>query len=228
FAGEVYLQEGLNTVTAMATDGAGLDVSASISVTFVPEVSPLSLTVIPQSGIQPLEVTLEAEAFITNPVANYQWDTDGNGTIDTSGAMLFTITNTYTNPGMYLPRVIVTDTLNNRYEATAVVTVLSFTEMDALLRARWEEMRVALSNGDIEGSLVYFLDASQARYREQFTALAPVLPEIAADMSNISHLLWLEENHAEFELLRIEGGEEFSYVLVFMRDGQGLWKIQGF
>jgi len=117
FAAEIYLAEGVNTITVTATNGVGMEVVTSIGVTVVSQPSPLTITAIPSSGIQPLEVTMEVETSIANPVVNYQWDTDGDGTIDQSGSPLSKITAVYQNAGIYFPKVKVTDSLSNIYEA---------------------------------------------------------------------------------------------------------------
>lgn len=225
FAGEIYLQEGQNTITVTATDGAGLEVSASISVTLAPASSSLSLTAIPASGIEPLEVTLEVETFLPNPVAAYQWDIDGNGTIDTSGATLSTITNTYPNPGLYFPMVIVIDTLNNQYEATAVVSVLSATTIDALLRAKWNEMKLALGQGDIEKALSYIASSSKVMYRYNLELMASFLSIIAQDMGNIA-LIDIGDNVAEYEMTATQDGQTFSFYVEFVKDEDGIWRIR--
>lgn len=111
--------------------------ATSIGLTFVPQPSPLTITAIPSSGVQPLEVTIEVETFIANPAANYRWDTNGDGTIDQSGPTLSAISAVYQNPGFYFPKVTVTDTLGNQHEETTIINVISATDIDALLRALW-------------------------------------------------------------------------------------------
>ena len=227
FSGEIYLEEGVNTITATATDGSGLDVTDSIDVTLTPGTSALSLTAVPSSGIQPLEVTLEAEASLTIPVANYQWDIDGNGTIDVSGTTLSTITNSYPNPGMYFPRVIVTDNLGNIYEQATVVNVLSAANVDALLQAKWEEMRAALTNGDVEGALRFFGADTQEIYRAQFTAFSPILNIIGNELGEI-RFITLQDHRAEYEITVARESVTYSYHLLFEMDVNGIWKIRWF
>jgi len=225
FADEVYLEEGGNTITITATDGAGLEISASINVTLIPEASSLSLTVIPTSGIEPLEVTLEAEVSLTNLVTIYQWDIDGNGTIDTSGATLSTITNSYPAPGLYFPRVIVTDNLGNIYEAITAVNVLSVADMDTLLRAKWGGMKLALGQGDIEKALSYIASGSKDMYRYNLELMASLLSVITQDMGNIT-LINIGDNVAEYEMTTTQDGQTFSFYVEFVRDTDGIWRIR--
>lgn len=227
FAAEIYLQEGLNTITATATDGAGLEVTASINTTLIPEIPSLSLTAIPSSGIQPFEVTMEAETSIANAVMNYQWDIDGNGTIDTSGATLSTITNTYPNPGLYFPKVTVIDTLGNPYEESTVISVLSREDMDALLREKWTSMIDALNSGDTTAALTKIFSGSQASYQTMFSVLSEQLFSIVATAREFN-LIDIKDNIARYKLLTTESGKTYSYEVIFIKDNHGLWKIKEF
>ena len=225
FATEIYLAEGVNTITVTATNGVGMEVATSIGVAFVPQPSPLSIIAIPSSGIPPLEVTMEVDIFIANPVVNYQWDTDGNGTIDQSGATLSTISVIYTNPGLYFPKVFATDNLGNVYEGSTVVNVLSDTEMDTLLRAKWNGMKLALGQGDIEKALIYIASGSKAMYHFNLELMASLLSIIAQDMGNIT-LIDIGDNVAEYEMTATQDGQTFSFYVEFVRDTDGIWRLR--
>ena len=234
FAAIVSLQQGVNAIKAIATDQDGNKADASITVnaTVSPEI--IRLTAIPSSGIlttKPdgtisFETTLEVETYLTNSVSNYSWDFNGDGVVESVGTNA-KITAQYQYVGLYYPTVTVTDTQGNRYTATTIMNVLSREEMDALLKGKWEGMKGALMGGDVEGAVGFFEEGSQEAYRQQFTALKPILNSIANDMGQIN-LVRVEDNSAEYEIITTRNGVAYSIHLLFVKDKDGLWKIKVF
>ncbi|MBI4824432.1 MAG: adhesin, partial [Nitrospirae bacterium] len=125
------------------------------------------------------------------------------------------------------PTVVVIDSQGNSYWDVIAITVLSKAEMDALLKGKWEGMRSELAEGDVEGAMGYFLSSSQERYRYLFTTLLNLLPEIASNMQNIEMIL-VEGDIAEYRIKRMEDVGEVTYYIYFVRDENGLWKVQQF
>jgi hypothetical protein len=129
--------------------------------------------------------------------------------------------------GLYFPKVTITDTQGNIYEETTIVNVLSREEMDALLKGKWDGMKGGLSQGDIDKAISFFEGGSQETYRNQFTALKPILNVIGNEMGQIN-LAKIEDDRAEYEIIAIRNGVTYSYHLLFVRDKDGLWKIKRF
>jgi hypothetical protein len=107
--------------------------------------------------------------------------------------------------------------------------VLNAAQLDALLRAKWEAMKTALGTGDINGAVVNFALDAQGTYRDQFTALSTVLPDIVNEL-NITqiNMVSIEDEIAEYEILVTREGTSFSLNLKFIKDSNGIWKIWGF
>jgi hypothetical protein len=123
--------------------------------------------------------------------------------------------------------VTVTDSQGNIYSETTLVNVLSREEIDALLRAKWEGMKGALSQANIEGAISYFDDFSKAGYKEHFTVLSPILSQIVQELNDIQ-LIGMMKNAIEYDIRTIRNGKEYSFYLLFVRDNDGLWKIRSF
>ncbi len=68
------------------------------------------------------------------------------------------------------------------------IVVLSETELDALLRAKWEAMKTALANQDVDGAMVEITGNSQEMFRYNFELMQSILPAIVQDMGMI-HLI---------------------------------------
>ena len=99
--------------------------------------------------------------------------------------------------------------------------------MDALLRAKWEGMKGALSQGNIEDAISYFDDPSKSGFKEHFTVLSPVLSQIVQELNDIQ-LIGMMTNAIEYDIRTIRNGIEYSFYLLFVRDKDGLWKIRSF
>ncbi len=60
------------------------------------------------------------------------------------------------------------------------VTVLSFTQIDALFRSQWQYLTDALQRGDTAAALNLILPSKRAKYQMMFNALGDQLPAIVA------------------------------------------------
>ncbi|MBI5892586.1 MAG: hypothetical protein HZB79_02860 [Deltaproteobacteria bacterium] len=133
----------------------------------------------------------------------------------------------YQQTGLYFPKVTITDTKGNTYTETAIVNVLSKEEMDVLLKGKWDGMKDKLSSEDIDNAINYFEEGSQKTYKEQFTALKPILNTIANDMGQIN-LVKVEDDRAEYEIITTRDGTTYSFHLLFVRDKDGFKFSDGY
>ncbi len=88
-------------------------------------------------------------------------------------------------------------------------------------------MRQALTQNDIDGAASFFDDFSKDACKGTFTALSPLLPQIAQELGDIQFIRMMK-NSAEYDIRTIEDGKEYSYYLLFVRDENGIWKIRSF
>jgi hypothetical protein len=213
FAVIVPLQPGQNIITATATRSDGLQGQAQITINTETQQEFVRLTATPTIGILDqtgiLNVTFEAQAYLSNPVSSYSWDFNGDGTAEITGTEPIVISQ-YQYPGLYFPRVTVTDNQGNTYAQTALVNLLSREEMDALLRSKWEGMRSELSIGDIEGALVFFNEPRKDAYRKLLNGLAPWLAAINQEIVDIQLIRYID-NATIYDLRTVRKGEEHSF-----------------
>lgn len=234
FAVIVPLQIGQNTITATATRPDGVQGQASITINTETQQDFVRLTATPTSGILDqtgiLNVTFEAEAYLANPVSSYSWDFNGDGTAEITGTDAQVITQ-YQYPGLYFPRVTVTDTQGNAYTETTIVQVLSREEIDALLRSKWEGMKTGLFNKDIPTALDYFIDSSKEVYQQAFNLIIDELPQIISNMQDIE-IIFLFNNTAKYRINRLHNIDgilqTITYYIYFVKDLDGLWRIDRF
>jgi hypothetical protein len=88
-------------------------------------------------------------------------------------------------------------------------------------------MTAALDAGDIVGAVSDFDEDSKQAYKETFTALSSMLPQIAAEMSDIQ-LIDVKDNIAEYDIRTERDGVVYSFYLVFIRGKDGVWRIRSF
>lgn len=231
FAGISTLQQGQNTIIATATDACGYQAHDTIAINTESVQEPIRLTANQQSGIPnatgTFSTTLEADASLPNPVSSYSWDTDGDGTADQSGSDLSKITAAYQSPGLYFPKVTVTDKQNKAYTETTIINVLSKEQMDALLKGKWEGMKGFLVNGKIDSALKNFIGGQSSKYKAALVALKDQLPTIFLAEEYLRYLSSYE-NWIEYDNIVLEGGIAYSYPIIFIKDENGLWKIKQF
>ena len=225
-ANHVPLTEGNNVIVVNATDSNGGVGRAEVSVTAV--IKPyVTLNANITSGIAPLAVHFSVSTTIPNPAALYQMDLDGDGVIDFVGADFDNVSLTYTTEGIYYPKVTVTDALGNVYTDTIAITVLNKAKIDAILKGKWEKVNFALMSGNVEGALEYFTLKSKENYRIIFNALKDQMQVILGTFVEVN-LINVYDIIAEYELLSNENGKRYSYPVVFMKGGHGIWKIKNY
>jgi PKD repeat protein len=224
-ANNIPLSIGSNTITVIATDSFGNTVSKAITVNTNDTTQFVELSANIISGIPPLQVYFSVSTSFT-PVS-YQMDFDGDGVIDYNGATFDSIRYTYTSEGIFSPKVTVTDDQGNLYSDAIAITVLSKSELDALLRSKWDGMRDKLLSGDIEAALSFVDETSKQDYRDLFNVLSSMLPTIVQDMTDIQFIEYVKDT-AIYDIQTIRNGITYSFQLLFTKDSNGIWRINSF
>lgn len=226
-ANDVPLSIGENKIMAYVKDANGNTADSSITINTSDTTQKVRLSANIASGIQPLFVGFSVTTAIPNSIVSFQMDFEGNGTIDYSDPSFEEMTYTYTNPGIYYPTVTVVDDQGNRYTDTIAITVQSKSEVESLLKTKWDGTKTLLKNGDIEGALGFFIESSKERYKGVFVALKDKMPDILATFIEFN-IVDVYENIAEYEMVTNENGTLYSYPGVCVKDRSGIWKFKDF
>jgi hypothetical protein len=221
----VPMVEGSNTLTATATDIDGNTETTSITVNGVPTTNYIRITASMESGLSPLEATLIIESSLDLTSASLTYA--GPAEVE----FLSTSTSEYrvrlVAEGIYYFTADITDSSGNLFSDTVAITVLPEVYLDGLLRGKWEGMKQAMINRDVEKAGSYFADWTRERYTGIFSALGDRLPQIAQYMQNI-RMIYLIDGVAKYRIRRMEEAGEITYYIYFVQDENGLWKIQQF
>lgn len=227
FAALVPLTSATSRLQIVATTSAGVLIASQevpVTVTAAPD-APFLLVSSPQSGVAPLSVSFTLLGVPDS--AAVQIDFDGNGAIDFVGQRLDGRVFTYAQPGLYVPRVSVTDAHGQRTTVPGVVQVFDRAALDVLLRSKWTALRDALRRGDIAQALTQVSERSRSRYQQAFTALTPDLPTIDTILTDV-RLVRARDLEAIFEMSRTDAGILKSFEVRFHVDADGFWRVRSF
>ena len=228
FAAVVPLAPGSNPINAVATEPSGNTATAAITVTVPSGAEPhMILSALPSGGVAPLTVAFSALNLLSVPTAQVELDADGDGAIEFTGSSLEGQVFTYSKPGLYLPTVTVTDTQGNRFTGSTIVQVYDLNQLNALLQGKWAALTASLSRGDINQALESVAITERDDYRKLLTALGPQFSRIDTILTNIS-LVSLDNDRAEYQMIRIDNGVRISHFVLFVKDQDGIWRLRFF
>jgi hypothetical protein len=119
----------------------------------------------------------------------------------------------------------------NTYQDTVTITVINKTQLDTLLKNKWEGMKSALKNGNTTNALNYIISSSQPKYSAAFTVLQTNISQIAAGMQNIE-LVYVGDRVAKYRIRRdqiiIGQMQTIAYYIYFSKNPNGIWQIEQF
>ncbi|MCK7478870.1 MAG: carboxypeptidase-like regulatory domain-containing protein [Candidatus Moduliflexus flocculans] len=160
-------------------------------------------------------------------VTDCQIDFEGDGLADYRGPLIDNILHSFDGAGVFFPTITITDSQGNQYSDTLAVVVLTKAELDAVLKGKWDGMKREFMRGDKQRALSYIAKDSRPIYEEIFTLLADKLPSLASSMRDIS-MMEAKGDSAEYVITRPQRGVEMSYFIYFVKDDDGIWRINAF
>ena len=224
FSALVPLNPGANTLDIRAATTAGLTAQASRVVTRTGD-APFAVTAEPASGLAPLTVRFEVRQYTDVPFAQAEFDYDGDGTFDeTLMAPQAAIEYVYQTAGELTAQIRVQDYSSRTFLFKVPVSVGSQARTDALVRRAWTDLVGALSAGDRTAALLQVADGSRDHFSAVFAALEGTLPQIAASFESIQPFL-VSGSYAQYVLVRNVNGVQSAYLVEFIRDYDGLWRL---
>lgn len=226
FAALVPVTPEITTLTAVATTATGMTASHSVAIMVSPATTPTTILLAsPQSGVAPL--TASFSLLGASPAATISADFDGDGTVDFTGPSLDGQVFTYPKPGLYFPTVTITDAQGNQVTTRTLIQVYDQAALDASLQAKWSTMKDALRRGDIGKALDSVALSDREGYLPLLMALGPQLSNIDGILTDISPVSF-DGNRAEYQMIRIDNGIRISHFILFVKDGDGIWRLKFF
>jgi hypothetical protein len=226
FLAQVPVTTETQSLTASAATATGASTSHTIAISVASTAAPNpALLANPSSGVAPLTVGF---SLVNGPASvRVDLDANGDGLVDVSGPSLEARTFVLTQPGLYLATATAFDSQGNRASAVAIIQVFDRALLDASLKVKWAALKSALRAGDVNDAVEAVALSARGDYRELLAALGPQLSQIDSILTDISAVTF-DEERAEYQMIRIDSGVRLSYLVVFVRDGDGIWRLKFF
>ena len=223
-ADNVPLVAGENTITAVATSLGGQNTQAHVTVTgqgFAPVVT---LTATPNGGLATMHAFFSYTYTGPYPIARLQVDFTGDGRFDFSTTDPNWPLDWNYLAGIYVVRLRVTDTQGYFFDAETTIVVQDPSSMNALFTSMWNGMNAVLVSGDITTALLFLDSAAQEKYGRVWQALLPHMAEIVASYSPIRALA-ISNSIGEYGLNRTINGEKRLFLIYFLKNEDGVWRL---
>jgi len=228
FAGLVPLTPGLVELIATATDSARQSAQDSITITFQPDPPDYNQAVPPDvsptAGFAPLTVTFNGSAAADPTVTMLDLDTDGDGRADFTLADFRTpphqVTYAYQTEGLYLATMTIRDQIGQSRTMQVPINVIPVPDLPLI----WGAFRDTLGRGDLDGAAAFVALEARDRYRRAFSDLLADLPSFAAALGNITVKVVTSE-YGTASVTRLQDGVSAEFLVHFLRDGDGVWRI---
>jgi hypothetical protein len=226
FAALVSVDQSTTQVTAVATAITGATTSSIIPIGVTG--NPTEAVVLrpsPESGIAPLQVSFSISAV--RPVTQVALDFDGNGSVDFQGPSLDGQSFIYSQPGLYVASVTVTESQGAQTNAAAIIQVFDRAAFEAFLQARWIGFKDALRRGALTTAVESIAMRKRDSYQTLLSSLTIPLSQIDSALTDIS-LVSFDGEWAELNMTRFDGGRPIGHLVLFVRDGDGVWRLHFF
>jgi len=227
FAARADLAPGAVRFVAVASDDTGRTAEDAISVTFQPDPPEYTRAwrpdVSPTVGFAPLAVTFDGRAARGGGVELLDLDADGDGRPDFSltdfASPPHQVTYTYQGEGLYVATMSVRD-LGLTLTSRVPINVIPRPDLPVI----WNGLRAALARADVEGTLGFVAEEARDRYRRVFEDLRADLPARAAALQDATPLR-VEPEYATAGTTRVRNGQVEGFLIHFVRDADGVWRI---
>lgn len=177
------------------------------------------------SGLAPFTTTFRLVNFVEHDPIEVTIDFDVDGVADyrllEPGE---SVTHTFNSSGLHDVTMTVRMKNGDVHLATVSVRVESSAELDALLRGVWRDMNQALTNGETQQALNYVTRKSRKRYEPVFESLREHMGEIVASYSE-PIAVTLTGGMGEYAINRIIDGEDYIFLVYFLKDSGGVWRV---
>ncbi len=210
-------------VVASRPDGRTAEARSFVAVT-PPDAAGIRLFATPASGPPPLAVrftllsTLATDQAVLDP---------GDGTGPRPAPDLEAGEYTYPAPGAYVAAVTVPGP-GGPYRAPVLIDVWDPALLAGLLPAKWAAMKDALRRGDVAGALAFVAASRRARYDTLLRGLTRPLADIDAILTDLQYV-GDAGNRVEYQMIRTDDeGDPVSYPVFFVKDEDGIWRLEFF
>jgi hypothetical protein len=231
FAAWVPLAPGEVHITALATDDTGRVAEDRLLVTVQPDPPdndrPARLEASPLVGFAPHVVTFLGREATDPDIDLLELDVDGDGLPDYHltdfAAAPHQVTHAYAAEGLYVATMRVRHAPTGRVLTASVpINVVPAPDLTAL----WHGFLAALARGDRDAVLRMLAIEERERYGRVLDDLGPDLGALATEFQAFTPGT-IRPGYATGSVIRVRDGISEAFVISFVRDADGVWRIAG-
>jgi hypothetical protein len=228
FVNNLPLVDGASTLTVTLTTQEGQTTTQTRTITRT-ALAPMQIYANPEADFAPATYTIRVANRTTNTITHISYANLGGGQLDTSNLDQATLGRiTYTSPGVYVPRFVITDSGGGTYTQTVTILVQDKTALDQMLKSLvWGGFITALANGPKALALQNLNVGRKASFGPVYDALAGHWGEIVTTFSPIG-LMELDQEAGEYAVTRMTNGSKHIYFITIVRDTDGVWRLDSF
>lgn len=215
------LQDGSNTLTAVATTIDGLTATSAITITANASSAVVALVTDAQVGYAPTSAGFSASVPSSIIVQNISL-AYGDGAIYSGTGPI--PRHTYATAGIFKANLTITDTTSHVYTSSSTITAVDFAAQRQTLCSVYAHLRSRMAVSDVPGALYAFQNKHRQKYLTLFNALGVNLPAAAARLGVIGNGT-IGLTTAELFLILEQAGQVNAYPLHMAMDGSGVWRI---
>lgn len=220
------LNAGANTLTIVMTSPDGTTTTRTVSVTST-GTAPFRVSIQPPSGVAPFKTRFTVSPTGSTTVTRIVADFDGDGTADlTTTDPNALLQYTYAVPAMYRPIITVTGSDGATHSLKLAVAVMDTQKIDELFATIWDGMNNALRSGDIPMAVKHLNESAKRKYQPVFEVLKPDMIQIINSYSSLRRAS-ISEDVGEYAVVRSLNGQNHLYLIYFLKDADGVWRLDG-
>jgi hypothetical protein len=227
FAARIPLEMNANELNVKLTTVSNKQISQTLTVNRTGTI-PYKFYVLERNGVDQITNQLKIINTATDQIIQAEIDFEGDGAIDLVLDSDFEepITHIYDVEGIHIPKVTITDINGMQYVLGQVVNVVSSEIIDQLLKEQWALMNDALLQGNHKLASDFVIDHEKDAYGEVFYLLLPSFSTIIQSYSDFQTIK-IRNNYASFILNRDIDGIDRAFIVTYLLDMNGVWRLSG-
>lgn len=220
FYAHVPLTTGANTISVTITTLQGQKTTQSTTVNSNGTTSPILISVDRLQGLVPMTAK-----FSLRNTGEVDSTVQFNGNMFTVPAgTTIPVSLGVQSPGAHPVTIIATDSQGGTITRNYVVVGHDAAQTDQMFKSIWNGMNNALVASDNEAALQYLNPLARAKYGPVFDTLRAEMPDIVASYSQ-PKAGRISSEFAEYVVNRVIDGINHVFFLYFLKDVDGVWRI---
>lgn len=213
-----------NTITVVAKHPDGRTATKTVTVSSGAP-APFSLTLSPESGVAPQQVSFRVENSSTEAITQILLTPEGTGDDPPVTDLSQPLVHTYTTPGIHYASVTVYYAGGGVYTKTVPIVIVDAAQIDADIQVVWKDFIDALLATDKSKAISMMSADSRELYGSVFDALMSHMTEILGEFTGI-HAMNISTDLSSYAVLTVRNGTTQVFIINLTKDEDGIWRIE--